>query len=410
MSSRYSRIARFGGLVLSTGALCCAVCGPPGSASGAASATALELGSLMGRKKLEKMMVYVGTYTQGGKSKGIYLLEMDPETGKLTPKGAVAEVANPSFLAIHPNRRYLYAVGEISDFAGKKSGAVNAFSIDSGTGVLTLLNQQPSVGAGPCHLIVDRSGKNVLVANYGGGSVAALPLAADGRLGEASAFIQHEGKSVNPRRQEGPHAHSINVDRANRFAFAADLGLDKVLIYRLDSSKGTLSPNDPPAGVVPPGSGPRHFAFHPNGRYAYVINEISSTVTGFAFDSKSGALNPLQTLSTLPAEYRGGGGTAEVQVHPSGKFLYGSNRGHDSIAIFAINAGTGMLSPAGHQLTGGKTPRNFGIDPTGAFLLAANQNSDTIVVFRIDAQTGALSPAGHQVEVPSPVCVKFLAR
>ena len=399
MSSRYSRITRFGGLVVSTGALCCAVAVPAPMSS-----------SVAAQKKVEKLMVYVGTYTQGGKSKGIYLLDMDPESGKLTPKGVVAEVANPSFLAIHPNRRYLYAVGEISDFAGKKSGAVNAFSIDAGTGALTLLNQQPSRGAGPCHVVVDGAGKNVLVANYGGGSVAALPVAGDGRLGEATAFVQHEGKSVNPQRQEGPHAHSINVDRANRFVFAADLGLDKVLIYRLDAAKGTLAPNDPPAGVVPPGSGPRHFAFHPNGRYAYVINEISSTVTAFGFDSNSGALKPVQTLSTLPADYRGGGGTAEIQVHPSGKFLYGSNRGHDSIAIFGIDAGTGMLTPAGHQLTGGKTPRNFGIDPTGNFVLAANQNSDTIVVFRIDTKTGALAPTGHQVEVPSPVCVKFLAR
>jgi 6-phosphogluconolactonase len=259
-------------------------------------------------------------------------------------------------------------------------------------------------------LVVDRTGKTVLVANYGGGSVAALPVDADGRLGKATSAIQHSGSSVDAQRQATPHAHSINVDPSNRFAVAADLGLDKLLIYRLDAAKGTLAPNDPPSASVAPGSGPRHFAFHPNGQFAYVINEMRCTVTAFAFDSQRGALREIQTITTLPHEVKEGYSTAEVQVHPSGKFLYGSNRGHHSIAIFAIDSATGKLNAVGHQSTGGKTPRNFAIDPTGQFLLAENQDSDNIVVFRIDTKTGELKATGHVVDVPSPVCVKFLQR
>ncbi|MCS6863066.1 MAG: lactonase family protein, partial [Abditibacteriales bacterium] len=311
-----------------------------------------------------KLMVYVGTYT-GTKSKGIYVFEMDYTSGAVSPARLAGEAIHPSFLAIHPNGRFLYAVGEVSDFAGKKSGGVSAFAIDASTGHLTLLNQQSSGGAGPCHLVVDNAGKNVLVANYGGGSVAVLPIQADGTLREASCFIQHTGKSVNPQRQEAPHAHSINLDAANRFAFVADLGLDKVLIYRFDAAKGTLTPNDPPAATVAPGAGPRHFAFHPSGRYAYVINEMGNTVTAFHYDAQKGILTEIQTLSTLPQGYTDVSHTAEVQVHPSGKFLYGSNRGHDSIAIYSIDQNTGRLSLVNIVSTQGKTPRNFGIDPTG---------------------------------------------
>jgi 6-phosphogluconolactonase len=255
---------------------------------------------------------------------------------------------------------------------------------------------------------VDRLGKNALVANYGGGSIACLPIGEDGRLGDATAFVQHKGSSVNPQRQQGPHAHSINLDAANRFAFVADLGLDKVLVYRFDQSAGTLEPNDPPAASIAPGSGPRHFAFHPGGRFAYVINEMKSTVTAFAYDADRGTLQTFQTVSTLPEDSDGRSSTAEVQVHPSGKFLYGSNRGHDSIAAFAIDAATGRLTPIGHESTQGKNPRNFGIDPTGAYLLAANQDNDNIVAFRIDAATGKLRPAGQSIHVPMPVCVKFM--
>jgi 6-phosphogluconolactonase len=357
--------------------------------------------------KADKLWVYVGTYTQG-KSKGIHLLELDLATGALTPQGLAAEATNPSFLAVHPSRKFLYAVAETGDVAGKKSGAISAFAIDAKTGRLTLLNQQPSVGAGPCHLVVDGQGTHVLVANYGSGSVAALPIQEDGRLRNASGSIQHQGSSVNPKRQQGPHAHSINLDPANRFAFAADLGLDKVLIYRFDPAKGSLTPNQTPSAPVAPGSGPRHFAFHPSGRYAYVINEMLSTVTAFTYDPEQGVLKELQTVSTLPPGFQGNNSTAEVQVHPSGKFLYGSNRGHNSIAVFRIDTETGRLTATGHQPTQGRTPRNFGVDPTGTYLLAANQASDNIVVFRIDLQTGEPRPTGHGVEIPTPVCVKMI--
>jgi len=258
--------------------------------------------------------------------------------------------------------------------------------------------------------VVDRTGKNVLVANYGGGSIAALPIGPDGRLGPATSSIQHSGTVADPKRQGGPHAHSINLDAANRFAVVADLGLDKLFVYRFDPEKGTLTPNDPPFTQLERRSGPRHFTFHPDGRHAYVINEINCTVTALDYDAARGVLTPIGTVPTLPAgvEVKPGDSTAEVQVHPSGKFLYGSNRGNDSIAIFAIDAVTGRLTPVGHQPTQGKTPRNFAIDPAGRFLLAENQNSGTIVVFKIDPATGKLSPTGHSVEVPSPVCVKFI--
>jgi 6-phosphogluconolactonase len=354
------------------------------------------------------LRVYIGTYT-GEKSKGIYLSQLDPATGALTPAEVAAEVKNPSFLAIHPGGKFVYSVNEVSDLNGKPTGAVSAFSVEPSDGKLKLLNQQSSQGAGPCHLVVDSAGKNVLVANYGSGSCAVLPLGSDGRLGEATSAIQHQGKSVNPGRQEGPHAHSINLDAANRFAFVADLGLDKVLIYRFDGANGKLTPNDPPSVSVAPGAGPRHFAFHPTGKFAWVINEIANSVTGFAYDSSGGVLKELQTIGTLPADFKGTSHTAEVVVHPSGKFLYGSNRGHDSLAIFAIDAATGKLTAAGHQSTRGKTPRNFAIDPGGRWLLAENQGSGTIVIFAVDSATGELRPTGHQLEVPSPVCVRFAA-
>lgn len=382
---------------------------PPSNPPGAALPAAADeppAGGAARAAKPEKLRVYIGTYTSGG-SKGIYLSELDLASGALSPPALVGETPNPSFVSIHPSGRYLFAVNEVGNFQGQKSGSVTAFAVDPKSGRLTQLNQQSSHGDGPCFITVDRTGRNVLVANYGGGSIAALPVGADGRLGEATAAIQHQGSSVDKGRQEGPHAHSINLDKANRFAFAADLGLDKVLVYRFSPAKGTLTPNDPPAASVPPGSGPRHFAFHPDGRYAYVINEMTSTVTAFSYDSKAGTLTSLQTLSTLPEGFKGNNSTAEVQVHPSGKFVYGSNRGHNSIAIFRIDPKTGQLTPAGHQPTGGKTPRNFGIDPTGTFLLAANQDTGNVVVFRINPETGQLSPTGHSIEVPMAVCVKM---
>ena len=351
-----------------------------------------------------EIAVYFGTYT-GPKSKGIYRSLLDLASGKLSAPTLAAEIEQPSFLALHPNRRFLYAVNETGE-GRRGTGQVTAFAIGA-DGKLTQLNQQPSRGSAPCHLVVDRTGKTLLLANYGGGSVAAFPIGPDGRLGESSAFVQHAGSSTNPQRQKAPHAHSINLDAANRFAVAADLGLDKVLVYRFDASKGTLSPNEPPSTSVKAGSGPRHFAFHPNGRNAYVINEIASTVTAFQYDAAQGVLKEVQTLSTLPKGYTGDTSTAEVQVHPSGKFLYGSNRGHDSIAVFAIEA-NGTLRYVENTPTGGSTPRNFGISPDGKYLLAANQQTNNVVVFRIDPKSGRLTSTGNTLEVPSPVCVKFL--
>jgi 6-phosphogluconolactonase len=353
--------------------------------------------------------VYFGTYTSA-KSEGIYVSRLDLATGALAEPTLAAGTVSPSFLAVHPNRTFLYAVNEIANFDGGTTGSVSAYRVDRATGRLTLLNQQSSRGGGPAHLTVDPSGRNVLVANYGGGSVAVLPIGADGRLAAASAFVQHAGSGANPQRQQGPHAHSVNVDRSGRFAYVADLGLDKVLIYRFDAAQGTLAPNEPAAAAVEPGSGPRHFAFHPSERFAYVINEMTCTVTAFACDAGAGRLETLQTITTLPEGVTAGRGlsTAEVQVHPSGRFLYGSNRGHDSITVFAVDEVTGRLTFVQNEPTQGNTPRNFGIDPTGQYLLAANQRSDSVVVFRIDQATGRLTPTGARIAVGSPVCVRFV--
>jgi 6-phosphogluconolactonase len=365
---------------------------------------------LVRAQEKDGMLVYFGTYTTGQKSKGIYVSRFDTTTGALTPPELAAEAASPSFLALHPDKRFLYAVNEINEIDGRKAGGVSAFAIDPQRGTLAPLNRQPSGGPGPAHVIVDRQGRNVLVANYGGGSVAVLPIGADGRLQAPSSVVQHTGSSVDPQRQKEPHAHSINVDADNRFAYAADLGLDKILIYRFNAADGTLTPNDPPFAQVEPGSGPRHFAFHPRGRFAYVINEMRCTVTAFGHDAARGALTAIQTISTLPQgqSVEKGFSTAEVQVHPSGRFLYGSNRGHDTIAVFTIDEKTGRLTSVQHEPTQGSTPRNFGIDPAGHFLLAANQRSDSVVVFRINASTGRLTPAGSRIEVGAPVCVKFV--
>jgi 6-phosphogluconolactonase len=357
------------------------------------------------------MFVYFGTYT-GEKSRGMYMSRLDLASGALTPPELAAETQNPSFLAVHPRGTFLYAVNEVRTFQDKPGGSVSGFAVDRKTGRLTALNQQSSRGGGPAHLVVDGEGRNVLVANYGGGSVAVLPIGSDGMLKPASAFVQHEGSSVHPRRQTRPHAHSINVDPSSRFAYAADLGLDKILIYRFDPDAGSLTAATPPFAAVKPGSGPRHFAFHPAGRFAYVINEILLTVTAFRHDKESGALAEAQTISTLPPgqEPEEGFSTAEVQVHPSGRFLYGSNRGHDTIVVFSIDQETGRLTYVQNESTQGSAPRGFGIDPTGTYLLAGNQRSDSVVVFRIDQQTGRLSPTGHRLELGSPVSVKFIER
>ena len=351
------------------------------------------------------VIVYVGTYTGGtSASKGIYRLRLDLATGALTEAGPPTETGSPSFLALHPSGRYLYAVNE-SGGPTKDEGGVSAFRVDAKTGALTPLNQQSSRGGGPCHLALDAKGRYVLVANYGGGSVAVLPVQPDGRLSVATTFVQHAGHGADPGRQKGPHAHWVDLDQANRFALVADLGLDEVLVYRFDPAKGSLTPNQPPAARVAPGAGPRHAAFHPDGRHLYVINEMQSTVTAFSYDARTGALAELQTLSTVPAGFTEPTDTAEIAVRPDGKFVYGSNRGHDSIAIFAVDPATGKLTAAGHQPTLGKKPRHFAIDPTGTYLLAANQESDNIAVFRIDRASGRLTAVGQPFSVPRPVCV-----
>ena len=355
----------------------------------------------------EEHYVYFGTYTRGA-SEGIYYSEMDPKTGELSEPKLAVKVDNPSFLAIHPDKKHIYSIGAMKDEKGKSVGAVNSYSVDHETGKLTLINQQSVIGSGPCHLVVDASGKNVLAANYGSGSVVCVPINADGSLRKASSFIQHEGSSVNPKRQKGPHAHSINVDLNNQFAVAADLGLDKVLVYKLDSQKGLLTPNNPPSVSVPPGGGPRHFAFHPNNKFAFTNNEMTCTVTAFNYDSENGSFSEIQTISTLPVDLQDSFSTAEIRVHPNGKFLYVSNRGHDTIAIFGIDQETGNLTVIGHESTRGKIPRNFNLDPSGKFLIVANMTSDNVVPFHIDRKTGKLTPTGQDLKVPSSCCVRFL--
>ena len=361
----------------------------------------------MGNSGIKGCYVYIGTYSRNG-SEGVYVYRMDPDTGAWTSLGVGAVGDNPSFVALHPTGRFLYTVNEVNSFRGQESGGVTAFAIDPGTGGLTLLNQQASVGTGPCHIDVDATGKYALVANYAGGSVAMLPIGTDGKLGVASDFHQHVGSSITPR-QNMPHAHSINVDPTNKYAFVPDLGQDKVVIYRLDLERGKLLPNEAQAYVrVAPGGGPRHFCFHPNGRYAYVINEIGNTITVFSYDASRGVLGEIQHIGTLPEGFDGRSHTADIHFHPSGRFLYGSNRGHDSIAIFAVDAGAGKLTPIAHESTRGEIPRNFGLDPTGRFLYVANQNSDNVVAFRIDQETDRLTPTGDEIKVPVPVCIKML--
>jgi 6-phosphogluconolactonase len=360
-----------------------------------------------------KYFVYVGTYTEAGsESKGIYAYRFDSATGRLTPIGLAAETTNPSFLAVHPGGRFVYAVNEVSNYKGDKSGAVSAFAIDRATGKLALLNQVATKGGDPCYITVDKSGKYVLVANYAGGSVAVFPVLKDGRLGDTSAFVQHVGHGTNPQRQEAPHAHSIDMSPDNRFAIVDDLGLDQTLVYQFGDS-AALAPDSrlvyTRMAKANDGAGPRHFAFHPNGKFGYVINEMQSTVTAFRYDASDGALHPQQTVSTLPKDFVKENTAAEIEVHPSGEFLYASNRGHDSIAVFAVDANQGTLSPIEFTSTKGASPRSFEIAPGGSLLFAANEKSDNIVLFRIDAHTGRLTPTGIVLEIAQPVCVKFVA-
>ncbi len=355
-----------------------------------------------------KYLLFVGTYTEK-ESKGIYAYRYDAASSELTSLGVAAETTNPSFLAIDPSRRFLYAVNEIQNYKGASSGAVSAFAIDHQSGTLSLLNQVASRGADPCYIAFDETGKYALVANYTGGSVAVFPVQADGHIGESSAFIQHQGSSVNKERQEGPHAHWIETTTDNRFAIAVDLGLDELLVYRFDARTGSLTANDPPYAKLDPGAGPRHLAFHPNDKFAYVANELQSSITTFTYDGSRGALHKLTTVTTLPKGFTGSNDTAEIKAHPSGKFLFASNRGHDSIAVFSIDSHTGALTLVDHVPTQGKTPRNFEIDPTGKLLFVANQDTDSIVVFRINPNNGRLTPTGQTLHVPAPVCLKFMS-
>jgi len=355
----------------------------------------------------QEYLLYVGTYTDHG-SKGIYAYGFDSATGKLTSLGLAAEIAEPSFLAVDSSGQFLYAVNETANYNGQPTGAVSAFAILPKTGKLSLLNQVSSHDEGPAHLTLDRSDKYALVSNYTLGSVAVFPVLKDGRMGEAVSFVQHKGSSVNPERQKGPHAHAIALSPDNRFAVVADLGLDQLLVYSFDAAKGTLGSN-PQIVKATPGAGPRHLVFSADGRFLYVINELKSTVVAYSYNTATGALHELQTISTLPTGFSGNNTAAEIEIHPSGKFLLASNRGDDSIIVFAIDPRTGTLTHLENASTGGKTPRNFAIDPTGSWLLAANQDSDDIVVFHIDRKTGQLTRTGVVLQVQSPTCLQFAA-
>jgi len=348
--------------------------------------------------------IYLGTYGSGP-GKGIYTALFNTKSGKLGAPELAAEARNPSFLALHPNGRFLYAVGEVDNFGDQKTGVVSAFEIEKSTGKLKLINQQSSGGTGPCHLSVDRNGLCLLTANYGSGSISSHSIAGDGRLSEPVSVIQHQGSSINPSRQKGPHAHYITPNPANREALVCDLGLDQVLLYDLDATEAILTPQRPPAINLPPGSGPRHLVYHPKRDWVYVVNELNSTVS--ALTREQGFLVVKETVSTLPDAFNGPNSCAEIQIHPSGKYVYVSNRGHDSVAIFEVNKKTGLLERRGHEATGGKTPRFFGLDPDGRWLLAANQDSDTVVVFRVDQKTGLPHPTGETLAVSAPVCIVF---
>jgi len=340
----------------------------------------------------EKIRVYLGTYTGKG-SNGIYQCELNLKDGSLSAATLAGETRSPSFLAFHPNKKFLYAVNE-------SDATISAFAIDAPTGSLTYLNSQPSQGGTPCHLIVDPTGKNVLAANYSGGSCISIPIEADGKLRSSSSFQQHQGPKKN--------GHSIHLDKANKFALCCDLGLDKVIVYSFDTDKGTLSPHG--AFDAPKGTGPRHFAWSPDGKSAYINGESNLTIMACDYDGDQGILKQRQVLSTLPSDVvRKGGSTAETVVHPSGKFLYVSNRDpYNSIAIFSIDQTTGVLKAVGHQSAGIKTPRNFAIESTGQYMLVANQSGGNVIVFRINPSTGELTPTEFSVKVDSPVCIRFM--
>jgi 6-phosphogluconolactonase len=365
-------------------------------------------------------LVYVGTYTETirfgsgkileGKGEGIYIYRLDHPSGALELVGKAIGITNPSYLALDPTQRFLYAVNELKTYEGKPTGTVSAFRVDPKTGGLAFLNKRLTHGTDPCHVLVDKTGAYVFVANFMSGSICVLPVLDGGGLDEASDFIQHQGASIDPLRQTGPHAHSVTLDEANRFAFVPDLGLDKLMVYRFDRERGQLTPNAVPWIKGKPGAGPRHLAFHPGGKLAFLVNELDCTLAALSYDNRKGTFKALQVVPTLPEGFQGASSCAGVQVSPSGAYVYASNRGHDSIVIYRIDPRTGRLTYVGHEPTQGKSPRHFGIDPGGTFLLAANQDSDTVVTLRIHPRTGRVEPTGHVAPVPTPVCIKFLVR
>ena len=351
--------------------------------------------------------VYIGTNSDPpSKSKGIYLCRFDASTGQMGQPALAAEIGDPGWQAIAPGGKLLYTVATMDNH---RTSIVAAYSIDSATGALTKLNEQPSKGRDTTHIDLDGSGSCAVVANYGSGDVSVLPINSDGTLAPVSAVVKHTGSSVNRDRQQHPFPHSCNFDPSGNFVLVPDLGVDKVYIYRFDPALRALADASPPTVALAAGSGPRHLSFHPNGKFAYLINEMGGTVIAYAWDSSQGQLRPLQTVSTLPPGYHGANTSAEVRIHPGGRFLYASNRGPDDLAIFEINSAAGTLTPVGYQSTQGKAPRDFRIDPTGQFLFAANQDSDSVVIFRINPDTGALTPTGDVLHVPTPICVTFLA-
>ena len=351
--------------------------------------------------------MFVGSYTEneGSQSKGISVYRMDSSSGELTFVTEAKDILNPSYLEIHPEQQFLYAVNEVQSFGGQEGGGVSALSIDPASGELNLLNAHSSHGKDPCYISIEQTGRFAIVANYSSGSVAMLPIQADGQLGSATDVVQHSGSSVHPERQTGPHAHCILPDPQNRFAIAVDLGLDKLLVYEMDLELGKLNKHN--EVNVRAGAGPRHLTFHPNGQYAYLINELNATLIGYRYHSATGSFEELQAVPALPEDFTGENLCADVHISPSGNYLYASNRGHDSIVCFSIDQTTGQLTYRHHTAAGGREPRNFAIDPTGTFLLAANQNSHTIVTFRIDSKSGELSKTEHEAAVSMPVCVKF---
>jgi 6-phosphogluconolactonase len=360
-------------------------------------------------------VLYVGTYTQGA-SQGIYAYRFDEKTGRLSSLGLASETVNPSFLTVDRAGKLLYAVNEVQKYQGASTGAVSSFSIDHSNWKLKPINQVASGGTDPCYIALDRSGKYLLIANYTGGTVAVIPVAPDGRLSEASSVLKNEGAPGPVKdRQEGPHAHFIEASAGNRFAYVADLGFDRILIYRFDAEKGVLSRGPSTAGAtdffsakLAPGTGPRHLAFSADGKFMYVIGELDSTVTVFR-NAANQTYRAIQKISALPAGFAGNNTAAEIAIHPNGKFLYTSNRGDDSIAVFTIDQRSGRLTFVERVSSGGKAPRNFAIDPEGSRLLAANQDSGNIVEFTIDKSTGRLTAGGEVAKLTSPVCLVFLA-